>query len=140
MQVVGGAARFQFGVNKAAQAGGDGGEFRREHFRIADQRRVSFQPLRVGRHVLLDVFASHFLFAFEQELDVDGQLAFGLQESLHRFEQKIGLPFVIDGAAGIEVVIADSRLEGRRHPFLEGIRRLHIVVPVKQQCRLAGRL
>ena len=65
----------------------------------------------LGRGVLpvssLDVLAAGLLFAFQQELHVDRQLAGGLQQPFHGFDLNVDLPFVIAGAAREDIVAAD---------------------------------
>ena len=140
MKVVSGAARLELGVNQAAQACGNGRQPGREHLRVADQRRVGLEPLPMFRHVLLDVLAAYLFLAFDQELDVDRQPAFGLHEALDRFEEEVGLPLVVNRAAGVDVLVAYRRLERGRNPFVERVRRLHVVVPVDKKRRLAREL
>ena len=48
------------------------------------------------------------------------------------------LPFVVGRAAGVDVAVADGRLERRADPFVQRIGRLHVVVAVDQHDRLAG--
>ena len=86
---------------------------------------------------LFDVLAAHFLLAFDEEFDVDGELAIGLEKSLDRFEQQVGLAFIVHGAAGVNIVVADCGLEGRRNPFVERVGRLNVVVTVQDERGLA---
>jgi hypothetical protein len=47
------------------------------------------------------------------------------------------LAFVVNGAAGVDVVVTLGRLEGRSVPFIERIGRLHIVVGIAEHGGLA---
>jgi hypothetical protein len=49
------------------------------------------------------------------------------------------LTLVVGGAAGIEVAVAHRRLERAGDPLIERVGRLHIVVTVDKDGRLAGR-
>ena len=48
------------------------------------------------------------------------------------------LALVVDGAAGVEVAIADLRFERGRAPLVERIDRLDVVVAVDERCRERG--
>ena len=61
-----------------------------------------------------------------------------LHQRFDGFDFHPELAFVVDRAAGVEIVVALGGLEGRRNPFVERIGRLHIVVRVAQHSRLAG--
>ena len=47
------------------------------------------------------------------------------------------LPLIVGGSPGVEIPVADGRLERRREPWLERLGRLDIVVAVDQERRLA---
>ena len=89
--------------------------------------------------VRLDVLAAGLLLAFEQELHVDRQLAGGLQQALDGFDLDVDLALVVAGAARVDVVAAHFGLERRRLPLVQRIGRLHVVVAVEQERRLARR-
>ena len=48
------------------------------------------------------------------------------------------LSLVVGGATAMETAVAQRRLERRRHPLVEGIRRLDVVVPIDQERRRIG--
>ena len=52
----------------------------------------------------------------------------------------VHLALVVGRAARVDVAVAHGRLEGRRDPFIQRIGRLHVVMPVAQHGRLAGRV
>ena len=66
-----------------------------------------------------------------------GSLPVRFQQSLHRLDLDVDLALVVAGAAGIDVVAANFRLERRRLPFVQRIGRLHVVMAVEQDRRLA---
>ena len=55
------------------------------------------------------------------------------------FHQDEELAFVVGGAAGVEIAVADDGLKRRRDPFLQRIGRLDVVMAIEQQRRFAGR-
>ena len=89
--------------------------------------------------VLGDRFAADFFFAFENDLDVDRQLAaVALHQRFERLDFHPELALVVDRAAGIDVVVALGGLKRRRMPLVHRVGRLHIVVRVHQHGGLAG--
>ena len=139
VQVGLGAVGFDFGVDQTAQADAQRGKIGREEFGVADQREISFQLGFLLDDVFVDGFAADFFFAFENHFHVDRQLAAaGLHEGFESFDFHPELAFVVDGAAGVDVVVALGGLEGRRVPFVERLGGLHVVVGVAQRGRLAG--
>ena len=87
------------------------------------------------KHVEEDLTAI-LLFPFDQEVEVHG----GLAARFDRSEETENLALVVGRAAGEEVAVPDGRLERRRGPLVEGIRRLHVVVTVEEQRRRARNL
>ena len=86
-----------------------------------------------------DGFAADFFFAFENDFHVDGQLAAaGLHEGFEGFDFHPELAFVVDGAAGVDVVVALGGLEGRSVPLVERLGGLDVVVGVAEHGGLAG--
>src|SRR5439155_15357391 len=57
---------------------------------------------------------------------------------IDRLQQAEDLPLVVGGATRVELAVAQRRLERRRRPLGEWIRRLHVVVPVDQERRGTG--
>ena len=133
------ALHDQFVVHEAAQSDADGGQFGREHFGIADHGGIGGKARRLALDVGLDVFAACLFLAFEQELHVDGELAGGLEQRLHGFDLDVDLPLIVAGAAGVDVVAADFGFKGGRLPLIERVGRLHVIVAVEKDGRLAGR-
>ncbi len=107
MQVDLGAFDHQFSVDNAAQADAQRGQLGREHFGVADDGGVRFEVGRLAADILLDVLAAYLLFPFDQEADVHRKLAFGLHQAADRAHQDVGLSFVVAGAAGVDIVVAN---------------------------------
>ena len=132
---------FDFGVDQAAQSDAERGKIGREKFGVADQREVGFQLGFLLADIFGDRLAADFFFAFENHFHVDRQLAAaGLHEGLEGFDFHPELAFVVDGAAGIDVVIAFGRLKRRSVPFVERLGGLDVVVRVAEHCGLAVRV
>src|SRR5690349_20152876 len=87
---------------------------------------------------VLEIVASDFLLALSNYHHVHGQPATRLEMRFERFYMEEQLAFVIDRAASINISVADGLLEWRGGPQLERLRRLHVIVPIDQQCRRAG--
>src|SRR5579875_599205 len=85
-------------------------------------------------HKLRHMRTAHLFLTFEQYLDITGQCAMADHKTFQRHELRKVLALVIANATRIETTIANSRLKGRRNPFLKRIRWLDIVMPIKQHC------
>ena len=134
-----GAVGFDLGIDQAAQADAQSGKIGREEFGVADQREIGLQLGFLLANVFGDRLAADFFFAFEDDLHVDGQLAAaGLQERFEGFHFHPELAFVVDGAAGVDVVVALGGLKGRSVPFVERFGGLDVVVGVAEHRGLAG--
>ena len=131
MKIDPGAARLDLGIDHAAQTDTKCRQLRREHLGVGYQREVGLEPVCMGAQELRKCLAAYLLLAFEDDPDVQGQLATrGRQQRLKRFQMHVHLALVVDRAAGIEVAAALGRLKGGREPLVERVRRLNIIVPV----------
>ena len=63
-----------------------------------------------------------------------------LQVRLDRLDVHEHLALVVGGAAGVDLAVADGGLEGRAGPQVHRIDRLHVVVAVEEDRRLARRV
>jgi len=71
-----------------------------------DQGEVGFQLGFLLDDVFVDRFAADFFFALENNFHIDGQLAAtGLHERFEGFHFHPELAFVVNGAAGVDVVV-----------------------------------
>ena len=96
--------------------------------------------LFVSADEVVEVDAADLLLALDEELDVERQAAVLLQMGLDRLDVHEHLALVVGGAARVDLAVADGRLERRAGPEVHGIDRLHVVVAVEQDRRLAGRV
>ena len=93
----------------------------------------------VGADEVVEMGAADFLFAFENDLHVHRQAAVLLHVRLDRLEVHEDLALVVGRAARVDLAVADRRLERRRHPEIQRIDRLHVVVAVEQDRRRVRR-
>jgi hypothetical protein len=131
VEVALGRADGDLGVADAAQRGVHRGPPRRDVRHVGHQHGVGAQPVRLAFEDVLQDLRSEFLFAFDQEAKVE-------RHPPRRFdglEETEDLALVVGRAARIEPAVADRRLERRRGPLVEGIGRLHVIMPVDEQCR-----
>ena len=139
MQVAVGPLHVELEVGQPLQAVGDGRHARGELAGVGDDGVVAGQPVGVLGHVGLEVDPADLFLTLDQELDVDGERPGRLEPGLGRLQVGEHLALVVGGAAGVEVAVANRRLERRREPGLQRLGRLHVVVAVDQQGRFARR-
>src|ERR1022692_380227 len=95
----------------------DGGQLRREHLGVADDGRVACDARGLLSDVTFDVLAAGLFLALDEEFDVHRQLAAGLQQAFHGFDQDVSLALVVGGAARENILPPHLRLKRRRLPF-----------------------
>jgi hypothetical protein len=83
--------------------------------------------------------AADFLFAFDEELDIERQLPLLFQVRLDGLDVHEHLALVVGRSARVDLAVANGRLERRRRPLVERIHRLHVIVAVEQDRRCTGR-
>ncbi len=136
VQVGAGAAGLDLGVDHAAQADAERGQVGREHLGVGDEGDVGLQLVAVLADELGDSLAADLFLAFEDDADVDGELAAaGDEQGLEGFDVHPHLALVVDGAAGVEIAVALGGLEGRGVPLVEGLGGLDVVVAVAEDGR-----
>jgi len=82
---------------------------------------------------------SRLFLALEHEPEVDRQSTPGRQEGLDGFDEDRDVALVVARAAGQDAMPDHGRLERRRGPFGERVRRLDVVVPIDDDGGCAGR-
>ncbi len=82
--------------------------------------------------VRAEVLAADFLFALDEELHLQRQLADRFDPGFDALDVREHLAFVVGRAAGVDVAVADGRLERRADPLVERLGRLHVVVAVRR--------
>ncbi len=84
------------------------------------------------------MLTANFFLALDHKIDIHWQIAFLLQRFLDSNDVRKNLSFVVRCAARKNVTVFQHRLERRRVPQLERIRRLNIIMAVDQNRRSAG--
>src|SRR5262245_17171544 len=84
--------------------------------------------------------AADFFLPFDEEPDVQRQAAALLHVRFNRLDVHEDLALVVRRAARVNLSIADIGFKRRRGPQIQGIDRLHVVMSVKQNRRLARRI
>ena len=133
MEVALGSGGFDFGVDEAAQTDAECWDSLGVKGSVGHQRDVGFELARIVFDVLGDRLAANFLFAFNQELDVQRELAVvDRAQGFNGLDVHVELALVVGRAACIEVALAFSWLERRRKPELERVGGLDVVVAVAE--------
>ena len=140
VQVLRGPGDFDFVVVEAAQGVGDRRDAAREHAGVRDDQGIGFELRFVVVDVVPKAFAADFFLAFDQDFDIDGQLAGGLLQGVEGADVDMDLAFVVGGAAAEEIAAANGGLEGRRGPQIERLGGLNVVMAVEKDGGLAGRV
>ena len=112
----------------------------REHASIGDDQRVGLELRLVRVHKIPQAHAADFFFAFDHHFQIDGQIARCFHDRVQRADVDVHLALVIGRAAAEQISAANGGFEGRRSPQIQRLGRLHIVVAVEQDRRLAGRV
>ena len=117
MQIASRAGGFQFHIDQAAQPDAQSGKALGVELRVGDQRDIGLELGWIFRHELADGCAADLFFAFDQELQIDGQLALvhGAQ-CFSGLDVHVHLAFVVGRAAGVDVAVVNGRLKRRRMP------------------------
>ena len=147
MQIARRTSDGDLGESKPAQEGGDGGRLRVPLPGVADQRDVRLELIAMRRQEGSETRAAGLFLALDQHADIDRKLAMRLDPGSRRLDEGHQLAFVVGGAArdddlAIARILDQARIERRRGPFIQRIRRLHVVMAVKQHMRaraLGGR-
>ena len=140
MQILRRTASLDLGVDQSAQADAQRRDAFGVQLGIGNQRDIGLELGGILGDILGDGRAADFLFAFDQELHVHRKLAVHREQRFDGLDVAVHLALVVGRAARVDVAVANRRLEGRRDPFIQGIGRLHIVVPVAQNGRFPGRV
>ncbi len=130
MQISVRAGEQHLRVGETAQAVRDRGLPLAEHGRVRYERHVGGEQVAVLLQERAQVHGSAFLFALDEKIQVDRQLAAGPEVRFGRLGVDEELPLVVARAPPVEGAVTHGRLEGRRVPQVEGIRRLYVVMPV----------
>ena len=137
MEVALRAAQIDLAVDEAAEPIADRRHAAIEHRRIRDHDDVGGELALMGLDEVVEVGGADLLFALEDDLHVDRELAGLLQVRLDGLEVHEHLSLVVGRSARVDLAVADRRLKGRRLPQLDRVDRLHVVVAVEEDRRRA---
>src|SRR5205085_5376854 len=100
------AKSFNLRVNETTQANAQGRKVGRKQLGIANQGKISFQFGFLLTNVLRDRLTTNFFLTFDDELDVQRQLAIvPFHQGFDSFDFHPELAFVVHGSAGIDIVV-----------------------------------
>ncbi len=131
---------FHFHVGHTPQSHGDGRVLHADHVGIRDQDDVGFESFLVRQNEFVQVVWTNFLFAFDHEFDIAGQIS-GSHHGLQSFHMHVKLTLIVSRSAGKNGSVRmswsffDHWLERRRVPKLIRVGWLHVVMPINQNCR-----
>ena len=140
VQVLRRSGNLQLVIVQTPEAIGDRRNAFGQHGGIRDNERVRLEALAILLHEIPQANAADFLFALDHDFHVDGEFARCLPQRLEGFQVDVDLPFVVGGAATVEIFSADGRLERGSSPQIERLGGLHVVMSVNQHRGLARRL
>ena len=102
--------------------------------------QVAGQTVGVRRDERVHGGAADLFLPLQQELDVHGQRPAVGQQCLHRLHRDQQVALVVGGAAPVDPVVGEHRIERIRVPAVGAQGRLHVEVGVDQDGRRAGRV
>ena len=135
MQVLSRAPESNLDIDETPEADHDAGQIGIQHGSVRDDARIARQSVLIVLHESLEIFATHFLFAFKHELQIDRRWPDRLLVGIERLEMEVDLPFIVGRSASVDTAVSGRWLERRGNPFVQGLYRLYIVVPVDENRR-----
>ena len=88
-------------------------DIRCDHRGVGDNDHIGGEPFALALEQVLEVRAADLLFAFDQELQVDGQGSHFAEQAAHCLGLHEDLALVISGATREEPAVDDDRFERR---------------------------
>ena len=102
---------------------------------VADHDTITGQTIaKIGQHPL-QVRAAHLLFALDQKLHLQRQRLAGSQPIADALNVRQHLALVVRRAAGVEIAVADGRLEGPADPLVQRFDGLDVIVSINHNDR-----
>lgn len=92
----------------------------------------------MGVEERFEVGAADFFFAFEEEGEVEGEVAVFGEGGGDAGDVGEELAFIVGAAAGVDSAVFDARFEGRGDPLVERVDGLDVVVAVDEERGAAG--
>src|SRR5438552_9216479 len=100
------------------------------HVAVVADDTISLQFLRVLVNETWEVWTPDLLFALDNELEIERNIAGIFEIALSRFDERDNIVLAICRASRDNLPPAQLRIEGSRDPFLERLHRLYIVVSI----------
>src|SRR6201999_2888267 len=109
---------------------GDRGLILRRHACVRHQSDIRTKQLWVSTDELLQMRAANLLLTLEEAFDVDRRIPGTVQVGADGLQVNQQLSLIVACATAVNIATANNGIEGRRTPFFERLRRLHVVVAV----------
>ena len=132
VKIEGGAVDFEFETGDAAEAVGHRRDAGTDHAGVGDGADVALERVFVHFEEGGEVGRADFLFAFEEEDDVHGEFAVGLESLFDAEDMGEMLAFVVRCAAAVDLVSDEGRFKRRGAPLRDRIDGLDVVVTVDE--------
>jgi hypothetical protein len=142
MQVAVRAGQPNFLIDQPAQRRGDRRRLLVPHAGVADQRQIELELVGIVADEIKQVLGAALLLALDHHGDRQRQRAGHRLVGAASFDESHSLPLIVAGAAGNNYFSAvgqrlHPRLERRMGPLVERVDRLHVVVTIEEDARLA---
>ena len=128
----------EFDAGDAAEPVGERGNAFGDHAGVGDGDDVAGEVGAVGVKERLEVGAADFFFAFEEEGEVEGEVAVLGEGGGDAGDVCEELAFIVGAAAGVDPAVFDAWFEGRGDPLVERVDWLDVVVAVDEESGAAG--
>ena len=140
MQVAGRTADVELQAERSPHRVSDGRPARPCHRHVRDDDGVRPEPATLRPQEARQAGATHLLFAFDQADQIDRHLSRRAKVGFQGLEVGEELALVVARAPAVEGAGAHRGTEGRRPPFAQRVRGLHVVVAVDEKGPPAGHL
>jgi hypothetical protein len=134
------AGQFDLIVVQPAKSVGDGGDAFAKHGSIGNDEGVGLELFPIFLDVVPEANAADFLFAFDEDFDVDGEISVEIVDGLKGFEVDVNLAFVVGSAASVDVAVADGWFESGSGPEMKRLGGLDVIMTVEKNGGFAGGL
>src|SRR5712692_8487997 len=103
------------------------------HVAVVADDTISLQLLRVLVDETRQVWTPDLLFALDNELEIERNIAGAFEIALSRFDERDNIVLAICRAPRDNLPSTQLRIEGSRDPFLQGLGGLNIIVAVDEK-------
>src|SRR3989454_7864635 len=103
------------------------------HVAVVTDYTISLQLLCVLVNETREVWTSDLLFALDNELEIERNIAGAFEIALSRLDERDNIVLAVRRASRDNLPPTQLRVEGSRDPFLQGLGRLNIIVAVDEK-------